>query len=142
VPGSDPPRRPPTWPWLLKGARSVLGAGVLLAPEQKVVLDGDPQRARTVGRPVTATPYLSLVNYTNNLRRLGWGDEDLADGGSDRLIDALLADGDPAQAAVRITEHLDAGADHVALHLLGASGPGLIDGYRRLADVLIDWPVT
>jgi probable F420-dependent oxidoreductase len=118
-------------------ARELLGDGVLLAPEQKVVLDSDPGRARALGRPVIASPYLMLVNYTNNLRRLGYTDEDFADGGSDRLIDALLAHGDATAVAGRVTAHLDAGADHVALQLLTAPGEELLDGYRRLAEVLI-----
>jgi probable F420-dependent oxidoreductase len=124
-------------------ARGILGPGVLLAPEQKVVLDADPRRARAFGRPPIASPYLSLLNYTNNLRRLGWTEDDLADGGSDRLIDALLAHGDDVTAAARITEHLDAGADHVAIQLMvpqqgGDREAALIDGYRRLAAVLQD----
>lgn len=118
-------------------ARELLGAGVLLAPEQKVVLNPDPAAARAVGRPAIANPYLRLVNYTNNLRRLGYTDADFADGGSDRLIDALLAHGDAAAVARRITEHLDAGADHVAIQLLTGPGEDPLDGYRRLADVLI-----
>jgi alkanesulfonate monooxygenase SsuD/methylene tetrahydromethanopterin reductase-like flavin-dependent oxidoreductase (luciferase family) len=78
------------------------------------------------------------VNYTNNLRRLGYTDDDIANGGSDRLIDALLAHGDAATVAGRITEHLDAGADHVAIQLLTAPDEDLVDSYRRLAAVLID----
>ena len=74
-------------------ARAILGAGTLLAPEQKVVLETDPQRARAIGRPRVQQPYLGLVNYTSNLRRLGWSEEDLSDGGSDALIDALVARG-------------------------------------------------
>ena len=126
-----------TTPQHTRLARGLLGEGVLLAPEQKVVLNADPAGARAVGRPVIANPYLALVNYTNHLRRLGYTDEDFADGGSDRLIDALLAHGDAAAVAGRITEHLDAGADHVAIQLLTAPGEDLLDSYRRLADVLI-----
>jgi probable F420-dependent oxidoreductase len=117
-------------------ARELLGAGVLLAPEQKAVLDPDPTRARALARPAVANPYLQLVNYANNLRRLGWTDEDLADGGSDRLVDALVAHGDAAAVAGRITEHLDAGADHVAIQLLTPPGDDLLAGYRQLADAL------
>jgi probable F420-dependent oxidoreductase len=127
-----------TTPEHTRQARELLGAGVLLAPEQKVVLNADPAAARAVGRPVIANPYLALVNYTNHLRRLGYTDEDLANGGSDRLIDALLAHGDAATVAGRVTEHLDAGADHVAIQLLTAPDEDLVDSYRRLAAVLID----
>ena len=126
-----------TTPAHTRSARENLGSGPLLAPEQKVVLDPDPLRARALGRASFASPYLSLVNYTNNLRRLGYTDADLADGGSDRLVDALLAHGDDATAAGRVTEHLQAGADHVAVQLLTAPGDDLLDGYRRLAEVLI-----
>jgi probable F420-dependent oxidoreductase len=99
-------------------ARRTMGPAALLAPEQKVVLDPDPARARALGRPAVANPYLGLSNYTNNLRRLGWSDADLADGGSDALIDALVAHGTAADVAARLQQHLDAGADHVAVHLL------------------------
>lgn len=117
-------------------AREIMGPAALLAPEQKVVVDADPQRARAVGRPAVAQPYLHLSNYLNNLRRLGFTDADVADGGSDRLVDALVVHGDPATVAGRLTEHLDAGADHVAIQLLTAPGGDPLDGYRRLAEVL------
>jgi probable F420-dependent oxidoreductase len=117
-------------------ARAILGEGPLLAPEHKVVLDADPQRARAIGRPKVSSPYLALVNYTSNLRRLGWSDEDLSDGGSDALIDALVAHGGAGQVAARLTEHLDAGADHVSIQLLTAPGAGPVDGYRQLAEAL------
>jgi probable F420-dependent oxidoreductase len=117
-------------------ARQVIGDGVLLAPEHKVVLDPDPERARALARPAVATPYLSLVNYTSNLRRLGYTDEDLAGSGSDRLIDDLVATGDPARVASLLRGHLDAGADHVAVNLLVPPGGDLIEGYRQLAPAL------
>jgi len=117
-------------------ARAILGAGPLLAPEQKVVLEADPERARAIGRPRVQNPYLGLVNYTSNLRRLGWGDEDLSDGGSDALIDALVAHGTGEQVAARLAEHFDAGADHVAVQLLTAPGEDPLDGYRKLAEAL------
>lgn len=100
-------------------ARAEIGAAPLLAPEHKVVLDPDPERAREVGRRTVANPYLGLVNYTNNLRRLGFGDEDLAVPGSDRLIDAVVAHGTPAEVGAQLTAHLRAGADHVAIQMLG-----------------------
>ncbi len=100
-------------------ARQLLGAGPLLAPEQKVVLETDPARARAIGRPRVQNPYLGLRNYLGNLRRLGWTDADLADGGSDALIDALVLHGDAETIGRGITAHLDAGADHVAIQVLG-----------------------
>jgi probable F420-dependent oxidoreductase len=117
-------------------ARKILGPGPLLAPEQKVVLEADPQQARAIGRPRVRSPYLGLVNYTANLRRLGWSDQDLADGGSDALIDALVAHGSGEQIAARLAEHFDAGADHVCVQLLTASGADLLDEFGRLAGVL------
>ena len=117
-------------------ARAILGAGPLLAPEQKAVLETDPQRARSIGRPRVQRPYLGLVNYTSNLRRLGWGEEDLSDGGSDALIDALVAWGTDGEVAAKLGEHLEAGADHVAVQLLAPSDDDLTDGYRRLARAL------
>jgi probable F420-dependent oxidoreductase len=100
-------------------ARQILGQGPLLAPEQKVLLEPDPERARAIGRPRVQTPYLGLTNYLSSLRRLGWTDADFADGGSDALIDALVVHGDAAAIARGVTAHLDAGADHVAVQALG-----------------------
>jgi probable F420-dependent oxidoreductase len=117
-------------------ARKILGPGPLLAPEQKVVLEADPQKARAIGRPRVQNPYLGLVNYTSNLRRLGWSDEDLSDGGSDALIDALVAHGSGEQVAAQLAEHLDAGADHVCVQLLTAPDADVLDGYRKLAQAL------
>jgi probable F420-dependent oxidoreductase len=117
-------------------AREILGPGPLLAPEQKVVLATDPGQARAIGRPRVEKPYLGLANYTANLRRLGWTDADLSDGGSDALIDALVAHGSAAQVAARLTEHLDAGADHVSIQLLTAPGADLAGGYRELAQAV------
>ncbi|MDQ2812701.1 MAG: LLM class F420-dependent oxidoreductase [Actinomycetota bacterium] len=99
-------------------ARQIMGDGPLLAPEQKVVFQTDPERARAIGRPPVQKPYLGLTNYLNNLRRLGWTDADFADGGSDALIDALALHGDAEAIARGITAHLDAGADHVAIQVL------------------------
>jgi probable F420-dependent oxidoreductase len=117
-------------------ARAILGDGPLLAPEQKVVLEADPQRARAIGRPRVQNPYLGLVNYTSNLRRLGFGDDDLSGGGSDALIDALVAHGSGDQVAARLDEHFQAGADHVVIQLLTAPGADAMDGYRELAKAL------
>ncbi len=117
-------------------AREILGAGVLLAPEQKVVVETDADKARAIGRPAVEKPYLHLRNYTNNLREFGFDDADLADGGSDRLIDALVARGDVRTIAQRLNEHLDAGADHVSIQLLTAKGVDPIPDYRALAGAL------
>ena len=117
-------------------ARALLGPGPLLAPEHKVVLDKDPARARALGRSRVRTPYLGLVNYTGNLRRLGWAEEDLTGGGSDALIDALVAHGSPAEIAAQVARHLDAGADHVCLQLITEEGDDPLPGYARLAPAL------
>jgi probable F420-dependent oxidoreductase len=117
-------------------ARAILGPEPLLAPEHKVVLDPDPARARQLGRSRVRTPYLGLVNYTSNLRRLGWSEQDLADGGSDALIDALVAHGPADQVAARLHAHLDAGADHVVIQLLTESPADLVPGYQALASSL------
>src|SRR5580692_7854062 len=74
-------------------AREILGPGVLLAPEQKVVVEPDPAKARAIGRPAVDRPYLGLTNYVTNLKRLGWSDQDVASPGSDALIDALVGHG-------------------------------------------------
>ena len=110
-------------------ARALLGPGPLLAPEHKVVLDTDPARARALGRSRVRTPYLGLVNYTSNLRRLGWAEEDLSGGGSDALIDALVAHGSPAEVAAQLARHLDAGADHVCIQLITEEGADPLPGY-------------
>ncbi|HEY5183004.1 MAG TPA: LLM class F420-dependent oxidoreductase, partial [Dermatophilaceae bacterium] len=125
-----------TTPEHTRKARAILGSGILLAPEQNVVLDTDPVRARSIGRPVVAKPYLGLVNYTSNLRSLGYTDADLADGGSDRLIDALVDHGDAGTVTTRVTEHLRAGADHVAAQLLSSPGDDPVAGFTALAKAL------
>jgi probable F420-dependent oxidoreductase len=125
-----------TTPEHTRQAREIVGDGVLLAPEQKVVLDTDAQRARGIGRPVVDRPYLHLVNYRSNLLRLGWSEADLDDGGSDALIDALVAHGDAATVAGRLTAHLDAGADHVCAHVLSADGGGSLPALRELSTAL------
>lgn len=123
-----------TTPEHTRRARHVLGHDAFLAPEHKVVLERDPQRARALGRPRVAEPYLGLRNYLANLRRLGWSDEDFADGGSDALIDALVAHGDAPTVAARVREHLAAGADHVAIQLITEQGADPLPGYRQFAE--------
>jgi probable F420-dependent oxidoreductase len=117
-------------------AREVIGPTALLAPEQHAVLDSDPARGRQLAR-TALRHYLQLRNYTTNWRRLGFTDDDLADSGSDRLVDALVAIGDPTQVAARITRHLDAGADHVCIQLIAAEGVDLLPGFTGLAAQLI-----
>jgi probable F420-dependent oxidoreductase len=117
-------------------ARALLGPGPLLAPEHKLVLVTDPARARALGRARVRNPYLGLVNYTSNLRRLGWSEEDLGGSGSDALIDALVAHGGPAQAAAQLSRHLDAGADHVSIQLITEEGADPLPAYAALAPAL------
>jgi probable F420-dependent oxidoreductase len=117
-------------------AREILGPDLLLAPEHKAVLDTDSERARTLGGKRVSNPYLGLRNYTSNLRRLGFTDEDLTDGGSDRLIDALVAHGSPEQVAAQLSAHLDAGADHVCIQLLTQATADPVPGYTDLAGAL------
>ena len=116
-------------------AREVMGAGPVLAPELAVVLDPDPTTARTAARGHLRI-YLDLPNYTNNLRALGFDDTDLADGGSDRLVDAIVAWGDVDAIAERVHAHFDAGADHVAIQPISADGGVGIDTLAKLAPVL------
>jgi len=98
-------------------ARAELGEGPLLAPEVKVVLEADPVQAREIARGHLAR-YLAAPNYANNLRRLGYSDQDFEDGGSDGLVDDLVAWGEMDAIASRVAEHLAAGADHVCLQVL------------------------
>jgi len=117
-------------------AREILGPDELLAPEHKAVVDTDQARARALGSKRVTNPYLHLGNYTSNLRRLGFTDEDMADGGSDQLIDALVAHGSPARVAAQLTAHLEAGADHVVIQLLTETGADPLPGYTGLAGAL------
>ncbi|MEY2453688.1 MAG: hypothetical protein QOD92_3262 [Acidimicrobiaceae bacterium] len=117
-------------------AREILGVGPLLCPEQAVLLETDPQRARDLGRTHTAV-YVKLPNYANNLMRLGFSEDDLADGGSDRLVDALVAWGTVDQIVARVQAHLDAGATHVGIHALHPEKRGVpADQWRVLAPAL------
>ncbi|MFG2400087.1 LLM class F420-dependent oxidoreductase [Streptomyces lydicus] len=116
-------------------AREILGDGPLLAPEQAVVLETDPAKARAAARAHTRF-YLDLPNYVGNLRRFGFDDDDFTGGGSDRLVDALVAWGDVDAVRRRVQEHLDAGADHVALQPLAADGDLGLDQLRALAPAL------
>ena len=121
--------------------RATIGEGPLIAAEQGVVLETDPEKARTVAREGLAG-YLMLPNYTNNMKRFGFKDDDFANGGSDRLVDALVAWGDEETIAERVTAHYEAGADHVCVQVL-RSGSGIgggaapLEEWRRLAPALL-----
>jgi probable F420-dependent oxidoreductase len=117
-------------------AREALGAGPVLAPEVKVVLDTDPRRARETARGHLRL-YLQLPNYTGNLLRLGFAEDDLLDGGSDRLIDEIFAWGDLDAIRDRMAAHFDAGADHIALQAITNDRVQLQrDQWRELAAVV------
>ncbi|MEU8029743.1 LLM class F420-dependent oxidoreductase [Streptomyces sp. NPDC049099] len=118
-------------------ARGILGEGPLLAPELKVVLETDPDRARTLARGALAL-YLGLPNYTNTWLRLGFTEDDLADGGSDRLVDALFAWGDENRIRERIDTYHQAGADHLALQVVTGGERDALprQEWRRLASLL------
>jgi len=114
-------------------AREALGPERIVATEQAVVLDTDPSRARRIAREHLSI-YLQLPNYTNNWLRLGFTSGDLAGGGSDRLVDALVAWGDEDRIRARIDDHRRAGADHVCLQVLTDESPALPrEQWRRLA---------
>lgn len=116
-------------------ARNILGPSKILAPEHKVVLETDPEKARSIGRPAVANPYLHLRNYTNNLERLGFTPEEIAHDGNNRVIDALVAHGTARSIADRLREHVAAGADHVAIQALPADSDPLAT-YEALAGEL------
>ena len=112
-------------------AREGVGANAVVAPELGVVLEPDLAAARAQGREALSY-YLGLPNYTNNWLRSGFTEADLEDGGSDRLLDDVLALGDQEAIAARVAEHREAGADHVCLQVLGTS-PDYDATFRRLA---------
>ena len=116
-------------------ARAALGPDPLLLPEQAVALVRDPEQARQLGRQHLAH-YLALPNYTNNLRRLGFGDDDLAGGGSDRLVDGLVAWGDVEDIEARVRQHREAGADHVCIQVISEAGAFPRREWRELAGAL------
>ncbi len=116
-------------------ARRVLGDGPLLAPEQKVLLVTDPTEARARARE-TLSLYLRLPNYVRNLRRTGFSEADVTGGGTDRLVDALVAWGDLETIVERVRAHLDAGADHVCVQVLSAGPEAPLAEWRELASAL------
>ncbi|MGZ8598851.1 MAG: TIGR03620 family F420-dependent LLM class oxidoreductase [Actinomycetota bacterium] len=119
-------------------ARQRLGSGPVLAVEQTVVLETDPAEARAIARSF-AVDYLQTPNYARNLKRMGWTDADVTGNGSDAVIDAVVAWGDVDRIAVRVREHLDAGADHVCVQVASRddSDPAL-DALRELAPALLE----
>jgi probable F420-dependent oxidoreductase len=119
-------------------ARQRLGPGPVLAVEQTVVLESDQSRAREVARGF-ALDYLQTENYARNLRRMGWTDADLRGRGSDVLIDAVVAWGDVDRIAVRVRQHLDAGADHVCVQVVGEDDlDPCLPALRELAPALLE----
>lgn len=118
-------------------ARELLGADPFLAVEHAVVLADDAEAARAAARGHLGM-YLGLPNYTNNLLRHGFTADDFASGGSDRLVDALVAWGGPDEIAAAVRAHHDAGADHVCIQVLPTGGVTNPDVWAALAPVLID----
>ncbi|MDQ6671632.1 MAG: LLM class F420-dependent oxidoreductase [Chloroflexota bacterium] len=117
-------------------ARQTLGPGKVVAPEQMVVLETEPARAREIARR-SIDRYLRLPNYTNNLLRLGFEECEFQNGGSDRVVAAIVAHGDAETVMHRVTEHLAAGADHVCIQVLTETPSTIpMHGFRQLATVL------
>jgi probable F420-dependent oxidoreductase len=118
-------------------AREAVGPAGVVATELGVVLEADPEKARSIIR-ANFVHYLGLPNYRNNWKRLGFVESDMDSGGSDRFIDALVAWGDDTTIAVKVQEHRDAGASHVCVQVLTDSAGTLpIEQWRRLAPVLV-----
>jgi probable F420-dependent oxidoreductase len=120
-----------TIPSQTREQRTTLGTGALIAPEQTVILDTDPDAGRRVAREFLDA-YLGLVNYTSTMQRGGFTAEDVAGGGSDRLVDAIVAHGDAAVLAAAVRAHLDAGADHVCVQVQPAEGD-VVPALRAIA---------
>jgi probable F420-dependent oxidoreductase len=119
-------------------ARQRLGPGPVLAVEQTVVLESDPSRARSIARSF-AVDYLQTENYARNLKRMGWTDADLRGRGSDAIIDAVVAWGDVDRIAVRVRQHLDAGADHVCVQVVGEDDlDPCLPAFGELAPALLE----
>ena len=117
-------------------ARQLLGANPYLCPEQAIILETDPAKARAIARKFLAI-YLGLPNYTNNFLRLGFQESDISGGGSDKLIDAVVAWGDLKTALNRIREHHSAGADHVCIQVLTDESKSFpMREYRELASAI------
>jgi probable F420-dependent oxidoreductase len=118
-------------------ARSILGSGPVLAVEQAVVVEQDPATARRIAREYLAF-YFTLPNYVRAWERAGFEPGDFADGGSDRLVDAVVVWGSPGAIAERVDAHLEAGADHVCLQVLDRDPNALpMEAWRALAPALL-----
>jgi probable F420-dependent oxidoreductase len=117
-------------------AREAVGPDKLVAPEQGVVLETNPDRARALARRFLER-YLTLPNYFNMWLRHGYTEDDLRSGGSDRLVDGLIAWGSQEDIAARVREHLDAGADHVCVQLIHDEDGLPVEGWNRIAEVLV-----
>ena len=100
------------------------------------MLESDPDKARALARGFLKL-YLPLPNYFKTWERLGFTEEDRRDGGSDRLVDALIAWGDEETIAARVQEHLDAGADHVCVQFIHDLDGLPTEQWRRMAEVLL-----
>ena len=126
-----------TTPEHTQRAREIMGEGALLAPEQMVVVETDPEKARAVGRQSLAI-YLRAPNYQRNLLTLGFDESDWSDpnNASDRLVDGIVAWGTPEQIKVRVDAHLDAGANHVCIQTLRSDTAMPLDDWRSMAEVL------
>ncbi len=123
-----------TVPAQTREAREALGDGFLVAPEQAIVFDTDPQTARRAARDFVGR-YLRMNNYATNILRAGFSDRDIAEGGSDRLVDALIVHGSPAVLAAGVRAHMDAGADHVCVQVLPARSD-IVPALSAVADHL------
>lgn len=118
-------------------SRSILGPGKLLVPEVAFLLERDAARAREVGRAYMHW-YLGVENFRNSLLYQGFSEADVSNGGSDHLIDTIVAWGDEETVRARVQEHLDAGADHVCVQAIDADPTAVgIDAYRRVAPALV-----
>lgn len=118
-------------------AREAVGPKAIVATELGVVLDTDPDRARALIR-ANLVHYLHLPNYANNWKRLGFEESDTENGGSDRLVDALVAWGDESAIARRVQQHRDAGASHVCIQVMTETAGVLpMEQWRRLATALV-----
>jgi len=120
-----------TVPSQTREARTILGPDALIAPEQTVVLDGDPDSGRRTARAFLGR-YLEMVNYTTTMRRGGFTAEDVAGEGSDVLVDRIVVHGDAPVLAAAVRAHLDAGADHVCVQVQPARGD-LVPALRAIA---------
>src|SRR5579859_3067410 len=123
-------------PGITAGTRAALGTGPVVAVEQAVVVETDPVTARAAARE-HLRGYLELPIYVNNWRRSGYTDADVSGAGSDRLVDDLVAWGDPAAIGERIRAHYDAGADHVCVQVLGGDRPVPLDQWRAIASEVL-----